>query len=245
MGFRVPVPLLILPHAFRDENAFYDPASHSLLFGYFTASRDATGMNFLGRPSTHAFRTTFSSTRQVTPFSIACASVFLLTPTHADVLAFHEGFSDIVAIFQHFTYRDVVADQLRRFPEGFNAQSWIANLAEQFGYARGEARALRTAYVGPKVRLADVTEPHERGGVLVAAVFDAFFDIYTRRTQDLIRIATGGTAASQPETSRPTSRGSSRLSPPRLRSRCSTCASARLSICRPSTSASATTFARS
>ena len=33
------------------------------------------------------------------------------------------------------------------------------------------------------------TEPHERGGFLVAAVFDAFVTIYERRTADLIRLA--------------------------------------------------------
>jgi Subtilase family len=38
----------------------------------------------------------------------------------------------------------------------------------------------------------DATEPHDRGAVLVAAVFDAFLQIYKRRTADLLRIATGG-----------------------------------------------------
>jgi hypothetical protein len=36
-------------------------------------------------------------------------------------------------------------------------------------------------------------EPHERGAVLVATVFDAFQRIYTFRTRDLLRIATNGT----------------------------------------------------
>lgn len=192
-GGTVAAPLLVLPHAFQGENAFYDPNSHALLFGYFTASRDAKGMNLPGQ----VVHTCLSHDILVHETSHALLhrlrKRFLLAPTHADVLAFHEGFADIVAIFQHFAYRDVVADQLRRFPGGFDAKSWMATLAEQFGYARGEDRALRTAYVGDDVRLDDVLEPHDRGGVLVAAVFDAFFDIYNRRTQDLIRIATGGT----------------------------------------------------
>ena len=192
-GASIPVQLLVLPHAFRGENAFYDPNSHALLFGYFSASDDAGGMNIPGQ----TVYTCLSHDIVVHETSHALLhrlrKRLLVSATHADGLAFHEGFSDIVAIFQHFTYRDVVAEQLRSFPEGFNAQSWIATLAEQFGYARGEGRALRTAYVGPDVRLDQVFEPHERGGVLVAAVFDAFFDIYNRRTRDLIRIATGGT----------------------------------------------------
>ena len=36
-------------------------------------------------------------------------------------------------------------------------------------------------------------EPHERGAVLVATVFDAFQRIYNFRTRDLLRIATNGT----------------------------------------------------
>lgn len=38
-----------------------------------------------------------------------------------------------------------------------------------------------------------MTEPHERGSILVAAVFDAFFSAYQNRIRDLIRIATSGT----------------------------------------------------
>jgi hypothetical protein len=38
-----------------------------------------------------------------------------------------------------------------------------------------------------------VLEPHARGAILVAAVFDAFLAIYNRRTADLLRIYTQGT----------------------------------------------------
>src|SRR5215813_1482552 len=39
----------------------------------------------------------------------------------------------------------------------------------------------------------DATEAHDRGAVLVAAVFDAFLQVYKRRTNDLLRLATAGT----------------------------------------------------
>src|SRR5262249_12100813 len=43
-------------------------------------------------------------------------------------------------------------------------------------------------------KLAGLDEPHTRGAVLVAAVFDAFLTIYKRRTVDLMRLAgVGGT----------------------------------------------------
>jgi hypothetical protein len=79
-------------------------------------------------------------------------------------------------------------------------------LAVQFGQAIGNRDALRSAIAGfdreagewaPRQPRRDdyarATEPHARGAVLVAAVFDAFLQIYRLRTADLIRIASGGT----------------------------------------------------
>lgn len=67
-------------------------------------------------------------------------------------------------------------------------------LARQFGYATGAGRALRSALDQPDAKLyRSVIEPHARGSILVAAVFDAFFTTYQRRIKDLVRIATGGT----------------------------------------------------
>jgi hypothetical protein len=44
--------------------------------------------------------------------------------------------------------------------------------------------------VAPNSNLLEtMTEPHDRGSILVAAVFDAFFTIFLRRTEDLFRIA--------------------------------------------------------
>ena len=43
-----------------------------------------------------------------------------------------------------------------------------------------------------------VLEPHERGSILVVAIFDAFFTIYQDKIRDLIRIATGGTGTLPP-----------------------------------------------
>ena len=42
------------------------------------------------------------------------------------------------------------------------------------------------------------TEPHERGAILVAAVFDAFLTIYQRRVADLLRIANVGVGEPRP-----------------------------------------------
>jgi len=70
----------------------------------------------------------------------------------------------------------------------------LVQLAQQFGEATGKGRGLRSA-LGTRPNCEDIkkfTEPHRRGSILVAAVFDAFFSIYVRRTADLFRIYRAG-----------------------------------------------------
>ena len=76
-------------------------------------------------------------------------------------------------------------------------------LAQQFGEASGMDRGLRSALDIPpntndiNTRVNDV---HFRGSILVAAVFDAYFSIYLRRTADLFRIyRAGGGGGDQPD----------------------------------------------
>jgi hypothetical protein len=113
------------------------------------------------------------------------------------VLAFHEGLADIVAIFQHFSFPEVLRNEIRATRNDLSRPGRLLELARQFGYATGSGRALRTA-AGledgePDPHLYDdVWEAHERGSILVAAVFDAFFRIYRNRVADLIRAVTGG-----------------------------------------------------
>jgi hypothetical protein len=63
------------------------------------------------------------------------------------------------------------------------------------GHALGLRGALRSALGEPPDpdALARLREPHDRGAVLVAAVFDAYLAIYRARIEDLLRIASGGT----------------------------------------------------
>jgi hypothetical protein len=117
-----------------------------------------------------------------------------LEPSNVDVLAFHEGFADIVALFQHFSFQDILRDQIQRTRSDIRSPTQLVQLAQQFGYATGGGKALRSALDQPGSKLrATIIEPHERGSILVAAVFDGFFKTYQRRITDLVRIATGGT----------------------------------------------------
>ena len=66
----------------------------------------------------------------------------------------------------------------------------LIELAGQFGEATGMRRGLRSAIGTPKTmqELHDTIECHERGSILVAAVFDAFFTVYIQRTANHFRI---------------------------------------------------------
>src|SRR5262249_13229537 len=72
----------------------------------------------------------------------------------------------------------------------------MVELARQFGHGMGSRAALRSALGTPpgQKRLDEVLECHERGAILVAAIFDAFFTAYVNRTSDLMRIARAGGA---------------------------------------------------
>ena len=74
----------------------------------------------------------------------------------------------------------------------------LVALAQQFGEATGMHGGLRSALGTPPnpTDIRSYFEPHRRGSILVAAVFDAYFSIYLRRTADLFRIyrAGGGTS---------------------------------------------------
>src|SRR5262249_35784382 len=123
------------------------------------------------------------------------------------VLAFHEGFADIVALFQHFTQPEALRHQIAKTRGDLaGQQNLLGQLAFQFGQATGNRGALRDAIgsFNNQTREGEppppapagyppTTEPHARGAILVAALFDAFLAIYQARIADLMRIATNGT----------------------------------------------------
>jgi hypothetical protein len=186
-------PLQIFPHAFSGANAFYDPKRHALLFGYFSAEQDNPGANLPGQ-------TVFSClshdiiAHEMTHAITHRLRRYFLNPSNEDVLAFHEGFSDIIAIFQHFSFPAILREAIQNSRGDLRTQSPLVELAVQFGQATGEKESLRSAIDDRQPgRIRTTFEPHERGSILVAAVFDAFFQTYQERVEDLIRIATNGT----------------------------------------------------
>ena len=190
--------LRIFPHAFEGANAFYDPQKVALLFGYFRADPDDPGPNLPGQTVFTCLSHDIIA-HETTHALVDRLREHFVDATNHDVAAFHEGFSDIVAIFQHFSFREVLADSIQQTHTNLRNPSSLVELAKQFGYATGSGRALRgavdseTGGTPDPALMKTLFEPHDRGSILVAAVFDAFFRVYQHRIGDLVRIATGGT----------------------------------------------------
>jgi len=204
--------LRIFPHAMQEANAYYSRDLRALLFGYFPASTTDSGANLPGQMVFTCLSHDIIA-HETTHALVDSQRDFFMEPTSPDAPAFHEAFADLVALFQHFSFKEALLAMIQRTggaiyqsevaPErqpamagGFiqaelSSANPLVQLARQFGEAMGMRKALRAALgTPPNSRMLEtVWEPHARGAILVAAVFDAFFTIYVRRTQDLMRIA--------------------------------------------------------
>lgn len=181
--------LRVYPHALREPNAYYSREKKALLFGYFQASTDKVEARWVFAALSHDI-----IVHEVTHAILDGLHRRFAEATSIDSLAFHEAFADIVALFSHFTIEEAVRAEIAK--QGGRLDSWslLSGLARQFGTATGRDGSLREAIddhegEAPIVLSDALTEPHERGAVLVAAVFDAFLAIYEKRTADLLRIA--------------------------------------------------------
>ena len=198
--------LRIYPHALREANAYYSPAKKALLFGYFQATDDDPADHV---PGGLVFA---CLSHDIVAHETAHALLDglhrrLNRATNPDMLAFHEAFADIVALFQHFTIPAILRHQLANARGDIRSQeTLLGQLATQFGRSTGARGALRDAigtidretlkwhpHRPDPAEYASTTEPHARGSLLVAAVFDAFLSIYNGRIADLMRLYTGGT----------------------------------------------------
>jgi hypothetical protein len=203
-----PARLVLRPFGFRGRNAGYSREAGDLSFGYFRAGAEPAGFtvqqglistalshDIIVHETTHALLDGLRSS--------------FLTPTNVDVPAFHEGIADLVALFLHFTYANVVEQAIRDWRGAVTRGSILTDLAREFGYARSRSRratALRsgvdteglaafdsdvppTEDGGPLRYDAASRGPHALGSVLVSAVFEAFMTVVRRKTARFFHIA--------------------------------------------------------
>ena len=201
--------LRIYPHALRMANAYYSPDKKALLLGYFKAVGE-DGHDDIARPTVFAALSHDIIAHETAHALLDGLHRRFIEATNPDCLAFHEAFADIVAMFLHFTLPDAVRPEIAATRGDLFAQNRLGQLAFQFGQSMGARGALRD-YIGTiddqgvwhrrKPSLGDysgATEAHDRGAVLVAAVFDAFLQIYETEAREIFALATGGSGIAQP-----------------------------------------------
>ena len=121
--------LRVYPHALRQPNAYYDPIKKSLLFGYFLATPANPSLQLPGsivftclshdiiaHETTHAILDGLHSR--------------YIEPTHPDTRAFHEAFADLVALFQHFTFPEVLQHQIAQSRGNLSSENLLGQLAQ-------------------------------------------------------------------------------------------------------------------
>jgi hypothetical protein len=198
LGRRIPWSfrthqLKIAPHGMADANAFYSPEAEGLVFGYFKglsgeAVYTCLSHDVVVHETTHAL--------------LDALRERYMDPSNPDQAAFHEGFSDVIALLSVFSQHEVVEHLLlgeqqsgkeeklisRKdvLPEALR-RSALFGLADQMGNELEGVRggALRSsATIEPDPSLKDTPEfleSHRRGELFVAAVMHAFIEAWSKR----------------------------------------------------------------
>jgi hypothetical protein len=212
-GFKTPADdrkqLLIKPRAFEGNNSHYDKSTGELCFGYYRSKAQG---EFPG--TVYACLSHDTVAHEVTHALLDGLRAHFSLPSSPDVLAFHEGFADLVAVFQHFSYEQVVRSAIHNSRGVLSRAALLTDIARQLGQTGREYKtALRSAIdftaqqtkqsegkeANKSPRLYDSKlEPHDLGSVLVIAVFEAFIAVFKRKTERLMRLATGGSGRLPP-----------------------------------------------
>ena len=196
--------LHIAPHAFADANAFYSRADRGLFFGYFTGADGklvytCLSHDVVAHETTHALLDGLRGR--------------YMEPSTPDQAAFHEGFADIVALLSVYSLPDVVDAGLdlasgergslisaKLLERDALKGSVLFGLAEEMGQelnaVRGDAlrRSVNLAPGKPYMsfdRYPEFAEPHRRGELLVAAIINAFIDMWLARLDKIGPVAPG------------------------------------------------------
>jgi hypothetical protein len=198
LGRRIPWSfsthqLKVAPHGMADPNAFYSPEAEGLVFGYFngfSGERVFTCLShdIIVHETTHAL--------------LDALRERYMDPSNPDQAAFHEGFSDVIALLSVFAQPEVVEHLLlgddkpssrvnligrsKVMPDALR-KSALFGLAEEMGSELEGVRGkpLRaSAKLEPSLELkdkAEYLEPHRRGELFVAAVMQGFINAWSRR----------------------------------------------------------------
>jgi len=136
IGRGVHPRLRLYPHALREANAFYSPEKKSLLFGYFQTKfhPEADPVTVFSCLSQDII------THEMTHALLDGMHERFVEPSNPDMLAFHEAFADLVALFQHFSLPEVLEHQIANTRGDLASPNRLGELAQEFGAANWPPR---------------------------------------------------------------------------------------------------------
>src|SRR5262249_6040309 len=199
--------LKLFPHFSLEQNAAYQIDPPALRMGYFQSGKRAPF------PGSWVY-TCLSQDLIAHELTHGLLLGLNMDPGEPgpDAQAFQEAFADLIPLFQHFWKSDVLRAQIRSVRGDLRERSTLGAVGLQFGQALRKPDGIRNPLgrtdpkgvwhprrPDPKLYHAR-QEPHDRGDILVAAVFEAFTKIYDSRVADLRRIASKGTGVLAPGT---------------------------------------------
>lgn len=186
--------LYLVPGAFAEPNAYYASEDRAVLFGYVPRGG--------GKPPVHTALAFDVVAHEVTHAILDGLRPRLAEPGLPDQLAFHEGFTDIVALLSVLSSEEVVRHALgapdeqgriaeaRVEPEVLR-QGVLFGVAKQLGATLEGDRATalrRSVELEPTTAWRDdpsYVEPHRRGEILVAAVTRTMLAMWVNRLRAL------------------------------------------------------------
>jgi hypothetical protein len=211
--------LKVVPHAFADANAFYSPQDEALVFGYFPDAdgkmiHSCLSHDVVAHEATHALIDGLRH-RFVRPSSpdqagfhegfadtVALLSVFSLQEILSSLLSnprsAYSGSRDPAATGEE-NKNEIAINTIAKEAVTANAlrDSALFGLAEQMGSAmsgvRGKALR-RAADLTPSVTYLEnpeFREPHRRGEILLAAMMNAFLEVWAGRMSGLGTVSAG------------------------------------------------------
>src|SRR5258705_1444018 len=182
--------LNLVPHASEDANAQYIRDRESLEFGWYKVEAsnqvDMPGGAFIFSCLSHDV-----IAHELTHALLDGLRVRFDRASNPDVGAFHEGFADLVALLQRFSYRMVVRSIILNTQGDLTREGDWTRLVFEMARGKGDT-SLRSIDLDGVHRYSATAEEHDLGTILVSAILDAFVTIYTHKASPIIRLATGG-----------------------------------------------------
>lgn len=172
-------------------NAWYDSGKGEIVFGRFTSDA-APGPGIVPNATIRTCISRDIVVHEMTHALLDGMRARFAVATQPDVPAFHEGFSDLVAILQRFSIRGSVEAAIRQTKGKLAGASLVSAIAEEFGMSTGLGRPLREPL---SVSVPDLptagSEEHDRGTVMVTAVLEALVKVYARRARPVLDLVAG------------------------------------------------------